>query len=288
MNRRKFLQIATVTTAAFACQSVGKGGLRPAIANQESPLSQGGGKAMLIDIPKCIGCGMCSAACQEENNLSTKNPGQLDDETWTVINSFSVTVDGKQEKRYVKNQCFHCMEPACVSACLVGALVKSPEGPVVYDGDKCMGCRYCMIACPFDIPKYQWDSPFPLLRKCVFCRERLMAGEEPACATACPTEATIFGTREELINEATKRIEENLHIYIPHIYGLEEVGGTSMLYLSDVPFEELGFPMNLGTKPLSVYTWAALSKVPAVVGGGALFLGAAYKLSQGRGDKDEA
>ncbi|NLC78081.1 MAG: 4Fe-4S dicluster domain-containing protein [Clostridia bacterium] len=243
---------------------------------------------MLIDITKCVGCGMCSVACQAQNGLTSTQNEELDAETWTVVKAVEVEADGEQQKRFIKNQCFHCLDPACASACLVGALEKTPTGAVVYDGDKCMGCRYCMIACPFNIPKYQWDSPFPLVRKCVFCVERLEAGEAPACASACPTKATLFGTREELVAEAVARIQSEPEKYVPHIYGLEEVGGTSVLYLSDVPFAELGFPTDLGTRPLSEYTWAALSKLPAVVIGGALVLGAAYKLSKDRGEEDEA
>ena len=288
ISRRKFLQVAGITTATLALNPVGKAGAQPAVVSDRGAAGNPEVKGMLIDITKCIGCGICSTACQEQNGLHSTQNEKLDDETWTVLKSVEVDIEGKKENRFVRHQCFHCLDPACASACLVGALEKTPEGAVIYDGDKCMGCRYCMIACPFGIPKYQWESPFTLVRKCIFCHERLKAGEAPACASVCPTQATLFGSREELVEEAIARIQSNPEKYVPHVYGLEEVGGTSIMYLSDVPFEELGFPTDVGTRPLSEYTWMALSKVPAVVVGGALVLGAAYKLSKDRGEENEA
>lgn len=288
MNRRKFLQITGTTVAALALSPVGKVNAEPALETMQPSTQNPEAKGMLIDITKCIGCGMCYAACQKQNGLSGTQKEVLDDETWVAIQSHEVEINGKKEKRFVRNQCFHCLDPACVSACLVGALIKTPEGPVVYDGGKCMGCRYCMIACPFGIPKYQWDSPFPLIRKCVFCTEKLKAGEAPACASACPPKATLFGTRREMIEEAMARLQAEPDKYVPHIYGLEEVGGTSFLFISDVPFEQLGFPANLGTRPLPEYTEMVLSKIPAVVVGGAVVLGTAYKLTKDRGEQDEA
>lgn len=287
MNRRKFLQVASVTTATLALNPAGKARAESALVDKSDILANPEAKGMLIDIPKCIGCGMCSVACQKQNELSATQNIELDDENWTALKIFEVEKDGKQQKRFVRDQCFHCLEPACVSACLVGAIKKTKAGPVLYDGSKCMGCRYCMIACPFNIPKYQWGELFPLIRKCVFCTEKLAVGEVPACVAACPTQATLFGTRNELVEEAMARIESSSGEYVPYIYGLKEVGGTSVLYISDVPFEDLGFSMDLGSRPLSDYTWMALSKVPAVALGGAVLLGATYQLNKDRGEEDE-
>lgn len=285
MNRRKFLKMAGLGAAALALYPAGKAQAGIGSGHGSSPALSPEAKGMLIDITKCIGCGMCYMACQQQNGLSGTQNEVLDAETWVAVKSYEVDIKGSKEKRFVRHQCFHCHDPACVSACLVGALIKTPEGPVVYDGGKCMGCRYCMVACPFNVPKYQWDSPFPVIRKCIFCADKVKAGEPTACASACPTKATLFGTREELVAEAKARLQAEPDKYVPHIYGLAEVGGTSFMFLSDVPFEQLGFPSNVGTRPLPEYTQMALSKIPAVVVGGALVLGTAYQLTKDRGDK---
>lgn len=169
----------------------------------------------------------------------------------------------------------HCNEPTCVSVCPVGALAKSPEGPVSYDADKCMGCRYCMQACPFSVPQYEWDNSItPRVRKCDMCKDRVEAGLATACATACPTGATKFGDREQLITEAQERIRDHPGRYVDHIYGVAEVGGTSVLLLSAVPFETLGYSTKLLHDPLPQLTWEVLHKLPKVVGiGGVLMSG---------------
>jgi formate dehydrogenase iron-sulfur subunit len=174
----------------------------------------------------------------------------------------------------------HCLEPACVSVCPVAALQKTAEGPVVYDEKRCIGCRYCMTACPFNIPKYEWESATPLVRKCQMCVERLAQGEQPACAKACPTGATLFGERDALIAEARRRISEQPNRYIQHIYGEHEIGGTGVLYLSDVSFAGLGFPAGLPAYPLPDRTWEVMSKVPAIAGGAAALMTFAYLLTR--------
>jgi formate dehydrogenase iron-sulfur subunit len=130
-----------------------------------------------------------------------------------------------------------------------------------------------MQACPFQVPTYTWNETSPRVRKCIFCHERLAQGLPTACSEACPTGATIFGDRDELIAEAQKRLRENPDNYVNHIYGLQEAGGTSVLFLSAVPFEKLGFPTNLPNEPLPMLTWNALSKIPNIVavGGTALY-----------------
>jgi formate dehydrogenase iron-sulfur subunit len=167
----------------------------------------------------------------------------------------------------------HCLEPTCVSVCPVGALKKTPEGPVVYDSTLCRGCRYCIMACPFGVPKYQWDRAIPVIGKCVMCPDRVRAGLPTACASVCPTGATMFGERDDLAREARSRIDGAKDRYVDHVYGLTEAGGTSVLVLSGVPFDRLGLKTDLPRQPLPILTWQILSRVPdfVVAFGAALF-----------------
>jgi formate dehydrogenase iron-sulfur subunit len=223
-------------------------------------------RALLIDVTRCIGCRACAQACKESHGFpGTGEETELDATTYTVL------LD-KGEDRYVRRLCMHCEDPSCASACPVGAFTKTALGPVTYDESRCLGCRYCMLACPFGVPRYEWSKAAPAVRKCDMCVERLRKGALPACVEACPAEATVAGTREELLEEAHRRIRESPGAYHPHVYGETEVGGTSVLFLSPVPFEELGFAA-VGTTPPPNLTWEALRKVPAVVslGGAALF-----------------
>ncbi|MEW5946168.1 MAG: 4Fe-4S dicluster domain-containing protein, partial [bacterium] len=189
--------------------------------------------AILTDVTKCIGCEKCVEACKTANNLGPDvplrdaNPDGLSATRWTSI----ISMPGK---RYVRKHCRHCLEPACVSACPVGALRKTKEGPVIYDAGRCIGCRYCMMACPYGVPRYDWASAVPYVRKCVMCYPRLREGLQPACTEACPREATVFGSRDDLIEEARGRIRDNPGRYIKRVFGERDVGGTSVLYVSDI------------------------------------------------------
>jgi formate dehydrogenase iron-sulfur subunit len=214
---------------------------------------------LLIDTTKCIGCRACTLACKEANGLPLDDGSQeLSATTWTTVEDRSGV--------HVRRQCMHCQEPACASVCPVGALHKSKEGPVVYDETKCIGCRYCMVACPFGIPRYEWNQAVPRVRKCIMCYEQAVKqGKPTACASVCPTGATLFGERGELDAEAKRRLREEPDRYHQQVYGLREVGGTSVTYLAAVDFEKLGFKTALRSEAYPQLTWSVLSRLPNVV-----------------------
>lgn len=232
--------------------------------------------AILIDTTRCIGCEECVLACKEENDLGPDRlrPGQQ------AVDGLSATrfstILRYPDDHFVRQQCRHCLEPACVSACLVGAMQKTPEGPVIYDSELCMGCRYCLMACPYGIPRYEWDEAAPLVKKCTLCYPRIQEGKEPACVEACPEEALLFGDRDELLAEARRRIAESPGTYVDHIYGEKEVGGTSVLYLSDISLGFLGWAENLGEGEIPQLTYAALKKVPWTILGMGSLMGGLY------------
>ena len=239
---------------------------------------------ILIDTTRCIGCRACQVACKQKNNLPADAqpypahrtfPSALSDTTFSLIEFHVVGEDsqGKAVFHPVKKQCMHCIDPACASVCPVGAITKTEQGPVVYDADKCMGCRYCMAACPFGVPKYEWRSGNPRIRKCEMCADRIAAGKQPACVDACPVGALQFGPRAQLVAEAQQRVAAAPAKYQPYIYGLNEVGGTSVLYLSDVPFDELGFDTKLPQTPLPTLTGQVMEKVPTLAIGVGLLMG---------------
>lgn len=290
-------------------------------------------RACLVDTTRCIGCRACQVACKQWNDLPAEathcggtgdgyeNPPALSDKTYTRITFHEILDHSGRLQRcvFVKRQCMHCRRPSCVSACPVAALEKvkdeygNPTGPVVYHGSKCMGCRYCMMACPFDVPTLQWDRPVAYVRKCTFCADRqaqtapgdvavdgqrLQKGSlerfghgwrTPACAMACPTGAIQFGDRQDLLSEARRRIaaqnaaantrKYNTWKYQQSIYGEKEVGGTAWLYISNVPFDELGFRTDLGQRAYPDYTRLALDSVPAAVLGVGAVMGGVYWLT---------
>jgi len=228
---------------------------------------------ILTDITKCIGCLECVSACKKTNNLDSdvpriwqKNDG-LSADNWTAIIK-------RDEHRYVRKQCRHCLEPACAAACPVGALHQTEQGTVVYEDDKCLGCRYCMMACPYGIPRYDWDLKVPYVRKCIMCYDQIKKGDKPSCTSACPTEATIFGKRDELLKSAHQTLKDNPDKYINKIWGETEIGGTSVLYISDIDLDFLAYKPNLGTKPLPATTAPAMKAVPyAFFGMGGVMMG---------------
>ncbi len=238
---------------------------------------------ILIDTTKCIGCRQCQVACQQRNNLPAlpeklpahaTYPEQLSADAFTHVEFFKTggTADAPVFTS-IKRQCMHCVEPACAAVCPVAAIVKTPQGPVTYDAEKCLGCRYCMAACPFNVPKFEWDSANPRIRKCDMCADRIAQGELPACVGVCPTGALSFGTRKELIAQAQARIGKNPDQYVPYIYGLSQVGGAGILYLANVPFDQIGLNMKLPETPVPEYTIQVMEKVPGIAIGVALLAG---------------
>jgi formate dehydrogenase iron-sulfur subunit len=223
---------------------------------------------ILFDVSLCIGCEACLEACQTLHEQPETDTSILSAYNFTVVKNKVV----QDEDLYFRRMCMHCEDPSCASACIVGAFRKTKEGPVIYDSQKCIGCRYCMVACPFNVPKYEWDKALPLVKKCDMCYDRIIKGQPTACAEACPTEATLFGEREELIQIAKKRIQEEPDKYEPYIYGLAEAGGTSVLILSPVNFEELGFKIKNYQQAFPQNTWRVMREIPSVVGFGGVFL----------------
>jgi formate dehydrogenase iron-sulfur subunit len=235
-------------------------------------------KGILYDATLCVNCKQCEAGCAKQNDLPYDD--KVAAEPIQSEHKYTVVLNNKE--KYMRRLCQHCEEPACASACPVGALHKTAAGPVVYDVYKCIGCRYCMTACAFQVPKYEWGSLNPKVRKCIMCPERVAAGKDTACAEACPTGATKFGEREDLVREAQDRVRNNPDKYVPYIYGLNEVGGSSVLMISSVEFSQFGLPMGLPTDPLPKRTLNVLEKIPDFVPLWGLVLGGVYWVSHRR------
>ncbi len=241
------------------------------------PVSKAETFGVLVDLTRCISCRACSRACVDANELHPADKGTdvtpahqetLVFDKWSAVNTFKTQNEKGQDVSVgVKRQCMHCLEPACASVCPVGALTQTELGAVIYRANRCIGCRYCMIACPFDVPKFDWKSGiFPVIGKCQLCAQnRLYRGLSPACTSVCPTGALKFGKRQKLLFEAKVRMKSSPGKYIQHIYGENEVGGTSWLYLSGVPFEKLGFKTKMPSEPLPALTWEVVSKLPIVI-----------------------
>jgi Fe-S-cluster-containing dehydrogenase component len=258
LDRRGFLKSLAVVGSACC-------GARAGTGANATPEAGGKSRAVLMDIPNCIGCRKCEFACQQAASFDVPPIESFDDKSVfathrrpspgsnTTVNAF-FNPKTPEKPTYVKANCLHCVAPACASACLVGALRKTPDGPVVYDPWKCMGCRYCMVACPFGIPTYDYHNALtPQVRKCNFCADRIAKeGGVPECVKICPNEALTFGYRDELLALAHERIAKLPERYVNHVYGEAEAGGTSWLYLSSVPFDQIGFLKAGLTSPSDV------------------------------------
>ncbi len=290
-NRREFLKVIAATGSAVLTGSAGK-----ALASVEHFTGWPDRLGMLTDLTLCIGrnCRKCEEACKKANKLPPpkvplednsvfETMRRTDEESYTVVNRFPNPKPGGQPI-YVKKQCMHCNEPACASACLVGAFRKTPEGAVLWNEKVCIGCRYCMTACPFYVPAFEYfEALTPKIRKCTLCYDRITKeGDVPACAKICPREAITFGKRSDLIKLAREKIRSKPNKYIDHIYGEHEAGGTSWLYISEVPFEYLGFPTDLGTTSFPEFTRGFLSMVPAVLVIWPALLGGFYMFTKHR------
>ena len=274
INRRTFLQ-GSLAGAAAATVSLGK--------NTEAATFEGYPDAMgvLVDLSRCVGCRSCEAACNREQKLpAPEKPfndfsvfdeihhGQkrrTDETRYTIVNRYDIP--GREHPLFRKIQCNHCLEPACLTSCFVNAYTKTPEGAVIYDSSVCVGCRTCMVACPFYIPTFRYSSAFkPRIMKCVFCYDtRLTKGLPPACVEACPQEALTFGRRTDLVAAGKQRIRENPGNYVDHLYGEHEAGGTSWMYLSPAPFEQVGIDTTVPKEPILNYVKDFLSIVPMVL-----------------------
>ena len=261
MDRRNFLK----TAAVMGASTLPLQKLKAEEAEEKKEFF-----GVLVDTTRCIGCRACEVACSETHNLyvpdvendnAFENVRTTSEKQWTIVNRFETD----KGEVFVKRQCFHCWQPACTAACLTNAMSKNKDGPVTWNGDKCMGCRYCMVSCPFDIPKFEYFEWNPKIQKCNMCFERLHDGKKPACVEACPTDTLMFGMKRELLEIARHRVYSYPEKYEHKIYGEYEVGGTGWLYLSSVPFEQIGFRTDLGTTPYPEYTKEFLISVPLVL-----------------------
>jgi len=276
LNRRTFLKGSLAGSAAAT--TLGRSQQAQASHDFEGyPDAMG----VLVDLSRCVGCRSCEAACNEEQGLPTPEKpfndfsvfdelhhGQkrrTDETCYTVVNKYDVPQ--LDHPLFRKIQCNHCQEPACLTSCFVNAYTKTPEGAVIYDPNVCVGCRTCMVACPFYIPTFRYSSAFkPRIMKCIFCYDtRLKNGQPPACVEACPQEALTFGRRDDMIQVGRQRIRENTGKYVDHIYGEHEAGGTSWMYLSPVEFDKVGFDTSVPKEPILNFVKDFLSIVPMVL-----------------------
>lgn len=237
-------------------------------------------KAILYDSTTCIDCKLCEAACARQNDLAYND--EIRAEQKLSAHKLTVVFDQDKAGKFMRHLCMNCLVPTCVSVCPVTALRKTALGPVTYDASRCIGCRYCMMACPFGVPQYEWRSLTPRVRKCDMCSDRVAAGRPTACAEVCPTGATKFGERDVLLAEARDRIAKNPGQYVNHIYGENEAGGTSVLLLTSVPIATFGYSASLPGIPLPVYTFDVLRHIPEEVTLIGLFLGGIWWITRRR------
>jgi len=263
LDRRNFFKVLGITGATLA---IGKKAL--AAPKNETAVEFNG---ILYDSTRCKGCHGCEYDCADVNGLPDPTDSielsvkkgiirKTDENRRTVVNGYKTS----KGEVFIKTQCMHCNEPACAAACLTQAMHKTKEGPVIWRAEKCMGCRYCMVSCPFDMPKFEYHSSNPKILKCTMCYERQAKGEKPACVENCPNDALMFGKRRDLIKEARKRIVEKPDIYVDQIYGEHQAGGTGWLYISPVPFKELGLKTTIQNKSYPELTKGFLYAVPSV------------------------
>ncbi len=232
VSRRKFLKLCGLTSAAAA---IGIASSTSKVSAASSDQVPGAAQySFLFDSSKCVNCRACVIACKRWNNLngdvSQTEPADLASNTWNVVNT---TKSSAGATIYVKEQCLHCLEPACVFGCPTGALKKYDQGQVVIDPERCIGCRNCLMVCPFQIPKF--DDVVGVSRKCWMCYNRSNIGLPTACVESCPHDALDYGTRAEMVSEAEARATA----INGYVFGETEAGGTNVLYVSQAPLGEL-------------------------------------------------
>jgi len=239
VDRRSFLKAAAAAGATAAL-------VEKTASARVRPLPPPDAVGLLYDATKCIGCKACVVACKDANGMPAERsadglydaPTDLSGSTRNLIR----LAKSPQGSSYMKSQCMHCVDPACVNACMMGSLAKREKGIVTWKPDKCIGCRYCAMACPYQVPRFEWSSLNPKVVKCELCAHRMAFGG-PACAAVCPRGAVIYGKRDELLAEAKQRIAAHPDTYVNKVYGETDGGGTQVLYLTHVPFEDLGLPV---------------------------------------------
>ncbi|GAB6036691.1 4Fe-4S dicluster domain-containing protein [Fundidesulfovibrio butyratiphilus] len=288
MKRRTFLGLLGAAGATVAA------GPAAASAGGDFP-GHPGSMGVLFDATRCIGCRQCERACNAVNDLPKPAKPfsdlsvpdavrRTDAYTFTVVNKYEPADLGGKESVFKKMQCMHCKEPACASACFVKAFTKTPEGAVIYNPSVCVGCRYCMMACPWNVPCYEFDKLIPYVKKCHMCHPHIQAGKIalPACVNACPMEALTWGPREDLVKQAWTRINASPDKYVQHLYGEFEMGGTNWMYLSPAPYSQIGLRDDLGRTPAPQLTAGALSLVPMVACLWPVILGGIYNITKWR------
>jgi len=270
MKRRDFLK------GCMACGAAATLGVSQKAWGMSSFEGYPEGMGVLVDLTRCVGCRSCEAACNKEQQLPAPD-APFDDKSvfeekrrptekaYTVVNRYET--EKKESPVYRKIQCNHCNEPACLTSCFVNAYTKTKEGAVIYNSKVCVGCRNCMIACPFNVPGYSYSSALnPVVKKCIFCYDtRLKYGKPPACVEVCPQEVLTFGHRNDLLKIGRDRIKEKPDRYVDHIYGEKEVGGTSWLYLAGVNFDQVGFDTTMANEPIISNVKDFLGIVPMVL-----------------------
>lgn len=303
MNRRNFLALMGTTGVVTAL-----GSAKTAEAGVHTYPYYDNGYGVLHDMSRCIGCRQCEKGCNKVNNLPapavpfenhevTHTARRTSPTAWTVVNRYDL---GDNEFVFRKVQCFHCNDPACASSCFTKCYTKNPDGSVTYNGDQCVGCRYCMVACPFYIPTFQYEEAFdPLIKKCTFCSERLKEGKLPGCVEACPMDALTFGRRKDLIRIAHKRIAENPEKYLDYVYGEADAGGTAWMVIMPKPkgtpqispnnateahsaMKKVGLDTHLGTQPMGELTYGALGTVPMIIAFWPVLFAGAYGMTKRR------
>jgi Fe-S-cluster-containing dehydrogenase component len=305
---------ATITRRQLLSGMVGVGGavaamVAPSADAEEHPahpIAPPDAVAMLYDSTVCTGCKACMPACNEANGLPADSllsggiwdmPTDLNSKTKNIIQLYQEPGGRKpegqapegQEFAFVKRQCMHCLDPACVTGCPFGALEKGQWGAVTWNSSLCIGCRYCEVACPFEVPKFEWDKWNPKIVKCEFCYDqRLVEGKEPACTAVCPTGAVVFGKRVDLLAKAKDRIAASPDKYFERrVYGEHEAGGTQVLYLSGVAFDKIGLP-KLASTSLGHYATKVTSVIYKWLSGPILMAGVLGFVIKRNWDRHEA